>query len=89
MTVAGTMNGKIDYNELIGEGEKGMVSVFQETWNEGEAKGIIEMGNDFGLSEEDILARLQKKLNVSLQKHRNIFTHIENRTHKICSRRFA
>ena len=24
------MNGKIDYNELIGEGEKGMVSVFQE-----------------------------------------------------------
>ena len=59
---------KIDYNELIGEGEKGMVSVFQETWNEGEAKGIIEMGNDFGLSEEDILARLQKKLNVSLQK---------------------
>ena len=39
MTVAGTMNGKIDYNELIGEGEKGMVSVFQETWNEGEAKG--------------------------------------------------
>lgn len=38
------MNGKIDYNELIGEGEKGMVSVFQETWNEGEAKGIIEWG---------------------------------------------
>lgn len=26
------------------------------------------MGHDFGLSEEDILARLQKKLNVSLQK---------------------
>ena len=43
-----------------------MVSVFQETWNEGEAKGIIEMGHDFGLSEEDILARLQKKLNVCL-----------------------
>lgn len=45
-----------------------MVSVFQETWNEGEAKGIIEMGHDFGLSEEDILVRLQKKLNISLQK---------------------
>lgn len=45
-----------------------MVSVFQETWNEGEARGIIEMGHDFGLSEEDILARHQKKLNVSLQK---------------------
>lgn len=26
------------------------------------------MGHDFGLSEEDILARLQKKLNASLQK---------------------
>lgn len=26
----------------------------------GEAKGIIELGHDFGLSEEDILARLQK-----------------------------
>lgn len=80
MTVAGTMNGKIDYNELIGEGEKGMVSVFQETWNEGEAKGIIEMGNDFGLSEEDILARLQKKLNVSLQKAQEYLYAIENRT---------
>ena len=60
MTVAGHYEWKIDYNELIGEGEKGMVRVYQETWNEGEAKGIIEMGNDFGLSEEDILARLQK-----------------------------
>ncbi len=59
-----------------------MVSVFQETWNEGEAKGIIEMGHDFGLSEEDILVRLQKKLIFHCKKHRNIFTHIESRTHK-------
>ena len=56
--------------------KKGMVSVFQETWNEGEAKGIIEMGHDFGLSEEDILARLQKKLNVSLQKSTGIYFRI-------------
>ncbi len=59
-----------------------MVSVFQETWNEGEAKGIIEMGHDFGLSEEDILVRLQKKLIFHCKKRRNIFTHIESRTHK-------
>ena len=34
---------------------------------EGKAEGIIETGLDFGLSEEDILERLQKKLNISLQ----------------------
>ena len=35
---------------------------------EGKAEGIIETGLEFGLSEEDILMRLQKKLNISLQK---------------------
>ena len=44
-----------------------MCTVFEETRAEGEAKGIIETGFDFGLSEEDILERLQKKLNISLQ----------------------
>lgn len=34
----------------------------------GEAKGIIETGFEFGLSENDILERLQKKLNVPLGK---------------------
>lgn len=34
----------------------------------GKAEGIIETGLEFGLSEEDILMRLQKKLNISLQK---------------------
>ncbi len=34
---------------------------------EGEAKGIIEIGMEFGLSENDILTRLQNKLGVSLQ----------------------
>lgn len=33
----------------------------------GEAKGIIETGFDFGLSESDILERLQRKLKISLQ----------------------
>lgn len=33
----------------------------------GEARGIVETGQEFGLSEKDILERLQKKLDVSLQ----------------------
>ncbi len=40
---------------------------------EGEAKGIIEAGFDFSLSETDILQRLQTKLNVSLQKAQEYF----------------
>ena len=35
---------------------------------EGRAEEIIQTGYEFGLSEEDILMRLQKKLNVSAQK---------------------
>ncbi|MBD5482231.1 MAG: hypothetical protein HDR15_06890 [Lachnospiraceae bacterium] len=34
---------------------------------EGKAEGIIETGFDCGLSENDILERLQSKLNVSMQ----------------------
>ena len=33
----------------------------------GRAAAIVEMGHEFGLSENDILSRLQSKLNVSLQ----------------------
>ena len=36
--------------------------------NEGRAEEIIETGYEFGLSEQDILERLQKKLSISLQK---------------------
>ncbi|MCI8932468.1 MAG: transposase, partial [Lachnospiraceae bacterium] len=50
-------------NEIIGI-EKGKA----EGKVEGKAEGIIETGLEFGLSEEDILMRLQKKLNISLQK---------------------
>lgn len=35
---------------------------------EGKAEGIIEFGRDYGLSEKDILARLQQKLNVTAQR---------------------
>ena len=54
-----------------------MCTVFEETRREGiaegEAKGIIETGYEFGISEEEILARLQKKLKIFLHvnKRRN------------------
>ena len=34
---------------------------------EGRAQGIIELGYEVHLSEDDILERLQRKLNVSIQ----------------------
>ncbi len=52
-----------------------MCTLFNEIAKEGEARGkargkaegIIETGLDCGLSENDILERLQKKLEISLQ----------------------
>ena len=68
VTVAGAANCKMDYNRMLKKGDADMCTVFEETRTEGEAKGIVETGYEFGLSENDILARLQKKLNVPLQK---------------------
>lgn len=67
MTVAGATNCKIDYNALSKEGDFDMCTLFDEIAKENEAKGIVETGFDFGLSEHDILERLQKKLNLPLQ----------------------
>lgn len=60
------------FDEIAKEGEakgeaKGRAEGKAEGRAEGEAKGIIETGFDFGLSENDILERLQKKLDLSLQ----------------------
>ena len=70
MTVAGATNSKIDYNAFE-KGDGDMCTLFEEIAKEsevkGEAKGIIETGYEFGVSENDILVRLQSKLNVSLQ----------------------
>ena len=74
MTAAGAANCKIDYNKIARKGDADMCTVFEETRREGiaegeakgEAKGIIETGYECGISEEEILARLQKKLNISL-----------------------
>lgn len=49
----------------------------REGMREGAAKGIIGMGLDFGLSEADILAKLQQKLNVPLEKAREYFASYE------------
>ena len=48
-----------------------MYTVFEETRIEGRTEGraeeIIETGYEFDLSDDDILARLQKKLNISME----------------------
>ncbi len=40
---------------------------------EGRAEGIIETGVDFGLSDKEILEKLQIKLNISLQMAQEYF----------------
>ncbi len=55
-----------------------MCTLFEEIEARGEAKGvakggakqIIEMGLEFGLSENDILDRMQAKLNIEPEKAR-------------------
>lgn len=70
MTVAGATNSKIDYNAFE-KGEVTMCTLFDEIAKESEIKGkalgMIETGYDFELSDNDILIRLQRKLDISLQ----------------------
>ena len=85
MTVAGAANCKMDYDMIAGKGSVDMCTVFEETRFEGRLEGrlegklegraeeIIETGHECGLSEEEILIRLQKKLDVSLQKAQEYF----------------
>lgn len=72
MTITGAANCKIGYNLNSKKGETNMWTVFEETWKDGKLEGkaeeIVELGYEFGLSENDILERLQTKLNISLQK---------------------
>ncbi len=71
MTAAGAVDNKIDYNALEQKGDVDMYTVFEETRVEGRKEGraeeIIETGYEFGLSDEDILGRLQRKLDISLE----------------------
>lgn len=87
MTVAGATNSNIDYNAFE-KGDGDMCTLFEEIAEEGrvkgkaegKAEGIIEMAFDLGLSEKDILEKLQSKLNVSLQKAQEYFEMFENQT---------
>ena len=81
MTVAGATNCKINYNALSRKGDVTMCTLFDEIEKEGKiegkiegkAEGIIETGIDLGLTKDDILQRLQNKLDVSLQKAQEYF----------------
>ena len=73
MTVAGAANCIIDYSALSKKGDANMYSLFDEIAKDGKAEGIIETGLDCGLSEDEILQRLQNKLNLSLQKAQEYF----------------
>ena len=78
MAVAGATNSKIDY-DAYAKGDGRMCTLFEEIAREnemigiekgkaeGKAEEIIETGLEFGLSEDDILMRLQNKLKISLQ----------------------
>lgn len=81
MTFTGAVNCNIDYNAIKKEGDAGMCTVFEETRKEGleqglktgriegQARGIGRTWTfEFGLSKEDILKKLEDKLNISLQK---------------------
>ena len=89
MTVAGATNSKIDYNafekgdgkmctlfeEIARENEiKGIKQGIEKGKIEGRAEGIIETGVDFGLSDKEILDKLQIKLNISLQMAQEYFS---------------
>lgn len=90
MTVAGATNCTLDYNAFARKGDGDMCSVFEATRLEGveqgiaqgieqgNAKGIIEMGIEYGLSEQDILGKLQQKLNISLSKAQDYFKKFRN-----------
>lgn len=78
------MGGKVlDYeakrikNEGIEEGIKeGIV--------EGKAAGIVETGVDVGLSDKEILDKLQIKLNISLQMAQEYFSRYGKDRQKVC-----
>lgn len=79
MTVAGATNSKIDYNAFK-KGDGSMCTLFDEIRIEGQAEGIIETGFELGLSEDDIVERLQNKLNISLQMAQEYLTRFGKQT---------
>ena len=88
LTAAGALNNQIDYNALEQRGDVNMFTVFEETRIEGREEGreegraeeIIETGYEFGLSDDDILGRLQKKLDISSEMAQRYFREFGKRT---------
>lgn len=88
MTAAGAVDNKIDYNALEQKGDIDMHTVFEETRIEGRVEGraegraeeIIETGYEFGLSDDDILARLQRKLDISMEMARTYLSKFGKQT---------
>lgn len=84
LTAAGALNNQIDYNVLEQKGDVNMFTVFEETRIEGREEGraeeIIETGHEFGLSDDDILGRLQKKLEISPEMAQRYFREFGKRT---------
>ena len=66
-----TENVKKDVNEMCNLSqavlEQGREEGLEQGLKQGRAKEIVEMGYEFGISEESILERLQKKLGISIQ----------------------
>ncbi len=61
-----------------------MCRVFEENWSlgkaEGRAEGIIEIAVDCGLSEDEIITRLQTKLTIPRQKAQEYFAKFAKQT---------
>ena len=67
-TIFTALNAKINYKEVKEDWD--MCKVFEEIRAEGiesGARGIIQMGKEFRLSDDDILVRLQENLKISLE----------------------
>lgn len=79
MAVAGATDSNIDYHAFE-KGDGRMCTLFDEIAEEGRAEEIIDSGFEFGLSEEDILSRLQRKLGVSLQRAQEYFNMYRKQT---------
>ena len=82
------MGGKVlDYEakRIKNEGiEEGIKEGIKEGIVEGKAAGIVETGVDVGLSDKEILDKLQIKLNISLQMAQEYFSKYGKDRQKVC-----
>ncbi len=82
------MGGRVlDYEakRIKNEGiEEGIKEGIKEGIVEGKAAGIVETGVDVGLSDKEILDKLQIKLNISLQMAQEYFSKYGKDRQKVC-----